>query len=217
MRWGMLINLIKCAGCYSCAIKCKQEHFLPPGVMWGRILVSEQKGKYPSAKRNLYPVLCNHCQDPACVKVCPTGATQQRKDGIVWVDHDKCMGCRYCMVACPYQVRSYMSEDQKEYFPNQGLTEWEKMGHKLYPHQSGVVTKCNFCMERIDQGSKKGLMPGKDREATPACVITCPNKARYFGDLDDPESEISLLIREKKASPLHQEQGTEPCVYYVIG
>jgi Fe-S-cluster-containing dehydrogenase component len=217
MRGGMLINLIKCAGCYSCAIKCKQEHFLPPGIMWGRLLVSEQKGKYPSVKRSLYPVLCNHCQDPACVKVCPTGATQQRKDGIVWIDHDKCMGCRYCMVACPYQVRSYLPEDQKEYFPNQGLTEWEKMGRKLYPHQSGVVTKCNFCMERIDQGIKKGLTPGKDREATPACVITCPNKARYFGDLDDPESEISLLIREKKASPLHQEQGTEPCVYYVIG
>jgi Fe-S-cluster-containing dehydrogenase component len=217
MRWGMLINLVKCAGCYSCAIKCKQEHFLPPGIMWGRILVSEEGGKYPTAKRKLYPVLCNHCQDPACVKVCPTGATQQREDGIVWVDQDKCMGCRYCLVACPYQVRSYIPQNQEEYFPGQGLTDWEKEGRKLYPHQSGVVTKCNFCKERIDEGMEKGLIPGKDREATPACVITCPNKARYFGDLDDPESEISLLIREKKAVPLRQEQGTEPRVYYVIG
>jgi Fe-S-cluster-containing dehydrogenase component len=121
------------------------------------------------------------------------------------------------MVACPYQVRSYVVEDEKEYFPGQGLTEWEKMGKKLFPHQTGVVTKCNFCLERIDQGIRKGLIPGKDRDATPACVITCPNKARYFGDLDDPESEISQLIREKKASPLHPEHGTEPCVYYVAG
>jgi len=216
MRWGMLINLVKCAGCYSCAIKCKQEHFLPPGISWGKILVAEEEGKYPTAKKKLYPVLCNHCNDPICVEVCPTGATAQREDGIVWIDQDKCIGCRYCLIACPYQVRSYVTEVGKEYFPEQGYTEWEKMGRKLYPHQNDVVTKCNFCRERIDEGQKKGLSPGKDREATPACVITCPNKARYFGDLDDPNSEISILIREKNAIPLHPEHGTDPSVYYVI-
>jgi Fe-S-cluster-containing dehydrogenase component len=216
MRWGMLINLVKCAGCYSCAIKCKQEHFLPPGIMWGRLLVSEGEGTYPHVKKNMYPVLCNHCKDPACVKVCPTGATEQREDGIVQIDSDKCMGCRYCLISCPYQVRSYISEDEKEYFPGQGLTAYEKIGKKLYPHQKGVVTKCNFCKERIDEGSSKGLKPGEDREATPACVNTCPNKARVFGDLDDPDSEISKLIREKNAVPLHPEHGTEPSVYYVI-
>ena len=213
----MLINLVKCAGCYSCAIKCKQEHFLPPGIMWGRLLVSEGEGTYPHVKRNMYPVLCNHCKDPACVKVCPTGATEQREDGIVQIDADKCMGCRYCLIACPYQVRSYISEDGKEYFPGQGLTAYEKIGEKLYPHQKGVVTKCNFCKERVDEGISKGLKPGEDREATPACVNSCPNKARVFGDLDDPDSEISELIREKRAVPLHPEHGTEPCVYYVIG
>lgn len=217
MRWGMLINLVKCAGCYSCALKCKQEHFLPPGVMWGRLLVSEGEGTYPHVKKNMYPVLCNHCKDPACVKVCPTGATEQREDGIVKIDSDKCMGCRYCLIACPYQVRSYMSDDEKEYFPGQGLTAYEKVGKKLYPHQTSVVTKCNFCLERVDKGLEKGLKPGVDREATPACVNSCPNKARYFGDLDDPDSEISELIREKRAVPLHPEHGTEPCVYYVIG
>lgn len=216
MRWGMLINLVKCAGCYSCAIKCKQEHFLPPGIMWGRLLVSEGEGTYPHVKKNTYPVLCNHCKDPACVKVCPTGATEQRDDGIVQIDADKCMGCRYCLISCPYQVRSFISEDGKEYFPGQGLTAYEKMGKKLYPHQKGVVTKCNFCKERIDEGLSKGLKPGEDREATPACVNTCPNKARVFGDLDDPDSEISKLIREKNAVTLHPEHGTEPCVYYVI-
>jgi Fe-S-cluster-containing dehydrogenase component len=218
VRWGMLINLKKCAGCYSCAVKCKQEHFLPPGIMWGRILVSEdESGSYPNVKRNLYPVLCNHCKDPACVKVCPTGATSQREDGIVEIDMNKCMGCRYCLVACPYQVRTYVEDCDREYFPDQGLTDFEVKGRELYPHQKGVVTKCNLCKERIDQGMEKGLKPGVDREATPACVITCPNKARYFGDLDDPNSEISVLIREKKAVPLHPEHGTEPSVYYVIG
>lgn len=217
MRWGMLINLVKCAGCYGCAVKCKQEHFLPPGIMWGRVLVSEGEGKYPTVKKNTYPVLCNHCEDPACVKACPTGATEQREDGIVWIDQDKCMGCRYCLIACPYQVRSYISDNEKEYFPDQGLTDYEKAGRKLFPHQAGVVTKCNFCKERIDEGQKEGLKPGEDRKATPACVNICPTKARYFGDLDDPDSEISRLIREKRAVPLHPEQDTGPSVYYVIG
>jgi molybdopterin-containing oxidoreductase family iron-sulfur binding subunit len=184
--------------------------------MWGRLLVSEGEGTYPHVKKNMYPVLCNHCKDPACVKVCPTGATEQREDGIVQIDADKCMGCRYCLISCPYQVRSYISEDGKEYFPGQGLTAYEKVGEKLYPHQKGVVTKCNFCKERVDEGTSKGLKPGEDREATPACVNTCPNKARVFGDLDDPDSEISKLVREKNAVPLHPEHGTEPCVYYVL-
>ena len=217
MRWGRLINLVKCAGCYGCVVKCKQEHFLPPDVMWGRLLISEAEGQYPNVKKNMYPVLCNHCKEPVCVEVCPTGATLQREDGIVEVDSDKCMGCRYCLISCPYQVRTYMSSEDKEYFPGQGLTELEEVGKKLYPHQKGVVTKCNFCLERVDKGIEEGLKPGQDREATPACVNTCPTKARYFGDLDDPDSEISVLIREKRAVPLHPEHGTEPCVYYVIG
>jgi Fe-S-cluster-containing dehydrogenase component len=186
--------------------------------MWGRLFVSEdEEGTYPNVKKNQYPVLCNHCKDPACVEVCPTGATSQREDGIVEIDADKCMGCRYCLISCPYQVRSYIEETDKEYFPGQGETAWEKMGKKLFPHQEGVVTKCNFCKERVDEGSEAGLKPGEDREATPACVITCPNHARVFGDLDDPDSQISVLIREKRAVPLHPEHGTEPCVYYVIG
>jgi Fe-S-cluster-containing dehydrogenase component len=213
MRWGMLIDLIKCIGCYGCVIKCKQDHFLPPLVMWGKILMSEE-GKYPNAIMHKIPVLCNHCADAACVEVCPTGATQQREDGIVWVDQDKCMGCQYCLVACPYQARTYM-DDEKEYFPGQGKTDFEEMRKVLYPIQKGVVTKCNFCIEKIDEGLNKGLKPGEDRDVTPACVNACTNKARYFGDLDDPNSEITILIREKRAEPFHPEHGTEPQVYYV--
>jgi Fe-S-cluster-containing dehydrogenase component len=119
-------------------------------------------------------------------------------------------------MACPYQVRTYYSEE-KEYYPGQGSTEFEKLGKQLYPHELGTVSKCNFCMERVDEGMKRGLKPGVDREATPACVITCPAKARYFGDLDDPNSEVSLLIRRWRPTSLRPEFGTDPSVYYVIG
>lgn len=217
MRWGMLINLNKCVKCYGCVIRCAQEYILPPGIMYGRLLISET-GEYPKVTQHMYPVLCNHCKDAACVKVCPTGATQQREDGIVWVDQNMCIGCRYCLVACPYQVRTYYSGDEeREYFPGQGFTEWEKMRERLYPLRTEVAYKCNFCKERIDQGVKRGLKPGVDLEATPVCVNICPAKARYFGDLDDQESEIAQLISERKAVQLHPEHGTDPSVYYIAG
>ena len=213
-RWGMVINLNKCIGCYACMLACKQEHFLPPGVFWGRVLVGEL-GKYPAVRKQVYPVLCNHCEEAACVDVCPTGATTKREDGIVIVDYDKCVGCRYCVMACPYQQRTFYGDDTVEYFPGQGLTEWEIIGKELYPLQKGTVVKCNFCLERIEKGSREGLRPGVDRAATPACVNACPAKARYFGDLEDSSSEVSRLISERKAFQLGVEFGTKPSVYYV--
>ena len=215
MKYGMVIDLKKCVGCYACVVKCKQEHFLPPGMTWRKILMSET-GDYPNATKHMYPILCNHCADPACVKACPTTATLQSDDGIVTIDQDKCVGCRYCLIACPYQARTYNADEKKQYFPGQGPTDFEKLGAKLYPHQTGVVLKCNFCRERIDAGIEKGLQPGQDMEATPACVNICPAKAMVFGDLDDPDSEIARYIREKKAVQLHPEFGTDPSVYYVI-
>jgi Fe-S-cluster-containing dehydrogenase component len=213
-NWAMVIDLRKCIGCYSCMISCKQEHFLPPGMFWSRVVISET-GTYPTVTKQMYPVGCNHCKEAACVKACPTRATTRREDGIVIIDSNKCVGCRYCLIACPYQQRTYHADGDKEYFPGQGLTEYEIIGRKLYPLQTGTVVKCNFCVERIDKGIKEGLKPGVDREATPACVIACPPKARYFGDLDDPNSEVSLLIKEKRGFQLHPEYGTDPCVYYI--
>jgi len=119
------------------------------------------------------------------------------------------------VVACPYQVRTYYSK-RSEFYPGQGFTEFEELGERLYRHQTGTVLKCNFCMERIDGGLENGLKPGIDREATPACVITCPAKARYFGDLDDPSSDVSILIRKWQATPFHTEYGTKPTVYYAV-
>lgn len=213
-RWGMVINLNRCIGCYACMLACKQEHFLPPGVFWNRVLVGEL-GKYPAVRKQIYPVLCNHCEEPACVDACPTGATSRRDDGIVIVDSDKCVGCRYCLIACPYQQRTFLATLKKEYFPGQGLTEWEALGRELYPFQEGTVVKCNLCAERIDKAHEMRLQPGVDREVTPACVIACPAKARSFGDLADPVSEVSRLIVQRRASQLGPEFGTNPSVYYI--
>ena len=213
-RFGMVIDLRKCIGCWSCTVSCKEEHFLPRGMFWNRVLISES-GKYPAVKKEMYPVLCNHCKEAACVDVCPTGATDKREDGIVVVDADKCTGCRYCLIACPYQQRTLYKDDKVEWFPGQGFTQFEILGRTLYPLQKGTMTKCNFCAERIDEGQKKGLKPGVDNDATPACVISCPVNARIFGDLDDPSSKVSGLIKVRKGFQLHPELGTDPSVYYI--
>lgn len=209
-RWGMVINLKRCNGCYSCVLACKQEHYLPSGIMFNRVLVGE-KGRFPSVSKEILPVMCNHCEEAVCVEVCPSGATTRRDDGIVTIDYDKCIGCRYCIVACPFQQRSYLDK-VREYYPGQE-THFERLAKEAL--QAGVAVKCDFCKDRIDKGLAKGLTPGLDREATPACVINCLTKARHFGDLDDPASEVARLIKEKKATPLHPEYGTEPSVYYI--
>jgi len=213
MRWGMVIDLRRCIGCYSCVVACKEEHFVPPGIFWNKVLVTH-KGVYPAVTKEILPVLCNHCKEAACVEVCPTGASTRREDGIVLVDANKCVGCRYCVIACPYQHRTSF-EEYSPYFKGDGYTPPEEIGRRLYPLQEGTVVKCNFCVERIEEGLNKGLKPGVDAEATPACVNACPTKARYFGDLDDPDSELPRLIREKKGAPLAPEFDTDPSVYYL--
>ena len=164
------------------------------------------------------PVRCNQCQEAPCANVCPTEATTQRDDGIVVIDSDKCIGCRYCVVACPYQNRTYLSKEKDPgYFPGYEKTAFEKKGEELYPHQVGTTEKCNFCAERVDAGLEKGLWPGIDRDATPACVNTCQARAMTFGNLDDPNSAVSVLIRERQGFQLQEEYGTDPSVYYVDG
>jgi len=214
MRWGMVINLAKCTRCHACVAACRVEHFLPLGMTWPRLIAWETD--VPGQELSTLPVRCNQCKEAPCVEVCPAEATKKREDGIVYVDNDKCVGCRYCVVVCPYQNRTFFSRDKDPgYFPGHDKTRFEKIGRKLYPHTAGTTEKCNFCMERIDAGTAKGLTPGKDREATPACVNTCQARALTFGDLDDPNSEVSKLIKEKNGFQLHAEYGTEPSVYYI--
>jgi len=214
MRWGMVVDLSKCVRCYACIAACRIEHFLPEGMNWPRLMALETGGDKPAVAT--YSLRCNQCQDAPCVEVCPTGATYQRPDGIIAIDQDKCVGCRYCVIACPYQNRTFLSKDKaKGFFPESGPTPYEEAGNKLYKHQVGTTEKCNFCAERIDAGLAKGLKPGIDRDATPACVNTCPAQALTFGDLDDPDSEVSKLIRENDGFQLHPEYGTDPSVFFI--
>ncbi len=214
MRWGMVVNLSKCVRCYACIAACRIEHFLPMGVSWPRLVALETGIERPTVSN--YSVRCNHCKNAPCVSVCPTGATFQRNDGIIMIDQNKCVGCRYCVIACPYQNRTFVSKDKdRGFFPGRIQTDFEKAGKKRYPHQVGTTEKCNFCVERIDEGTKQGLTPGKDRDATPACVNTCPARALTFGNLDDPDSEISKLIRENEGFQLHPEYDTDPSIYFI--
>lgn len=207
----MVIDLSRCIGCGTCMISCQAEHSLPYGIYWTRVLRKEL-GRYPAIHEAVMPVLCNHCKDAACIKVCPTGATAKEEDGTVIIDYDKCAGCRYCMMACPYGARFYHNKVNPCY-PGQPETPHEETSRRAF--QTGVVTKCTFCQDKVQEGLARGLKPGRDREATPTCVNNCPAKARYFGDLDDPDSEVSDLIRAGWGYQLHPEFGTDPSVYYL--
>jgi molybdopterin-containing oxidoreductase family iron-sulfur binding subunit len=211
VRLGMLIDLERCWGCQSCTLACKQENFTPPSIWWNKIFTTE-RGKYPYARPVNLPTACMHCDNAPCVSVCPTGASHKRPDGIVVVDQDKCIGCKYCIQACPYGAREYVDKIQA-YYPEFPITPYEQFGYSK--HQVGVVEKCTFCSHRMDEAAKAGLTPGVDRAATPACMITCIAYAREFGDLDDPNSEVSKQIIARSARPLKPELGTKPKVYYV--
>lgn len=201
-RYGMVFDLRRCIGCNACVVGCKQENSLPDSVLFTRTL-SEEYGVYPAVNRVYIPTLCNHCEDAPCEKVCPSGATYTRDDGIVMVDSDLCIGCGSCAVACPYDQRSEMSPElfKQGLFGDGKLTPFEEQGYARFT--PGMVTKCDFCSGRVDAG------------LDPACVVTCPTDARIFGDLDDPDSKPSQLIRERGGRPPLPEKNTRPKVFYV--
>jgi molybdopterin-containing oxidoreductase family iron-sulfur binding subunit len=203
-QYGMVIDLKRCYGCYACVMACKTANHTPPGVLWARLLQGEV-GSFPNAVRQTLPVLCMHCDEPSCMEVCPTGATQKLDNGIVIVEKEKCMGCKYCVMACPYGAR-YSVEEWESYFPEGlPLSPYEEFTKAQFEEKSGVgvATKCDFCLDRISNGKM------------PSCVDACPANARIFGDLDDPNSEVSILIKKERGQVLNPELGNKPKVYYL--
>lgn len=207
-EWHMGINLEKCIGCQYCLWACQATNNVPDdGMRWNV--------GFPEQTENGIDFFmtrpCLHCQEAPCVKVCPVGATWVREDGIVAMDYDRCIGCRYCEVACPYDVRRFNWKEPTEenpYVPTWGVPE-------VAERPRGVVEKCTFCVQRIDRGISQGLTPGIDPQATPACVNICPVGARVFGDINDPQSPISEFLKENDTFVLREDFGTEPKVHYV--
>ncbi len=207
-EWHMGIDLEKCIGCQYCLWACQATNDVPDEEMRWNVGFPEQTA---SGTDFFMTRPCLHCEEAPCVKVCPVGATWVREDGIVAMDYDRCIGCRYCEVACPYDVRRFnwkTSESENEHQPTWGVAEVER-------RPRGVVEKCTFCVHRIDRGLSQGLMPGIDPQATPACVNVCPVGARVFGDIHDEESSISKFLEENETFRLREDIGTEPKVHYV--
>ena len=211
-RWAMVIDLPKCLkdeSCTKCIAACHRAHNVPlisdprHEVKW--IWKASFEDAFPSQESTLtaltlrgkqVPVFCNHCADPPCVRVCPTQATWKRPDGIVMMDWHRCIGCRYCMVACPYGSRSFNWVDPRPYLA--------ELNPDFPTRTKGVVEKCTLCYERLEKGQ------------LPACVEACTPKAMAFGDLDDPKSEVRRLLEARYSIRRKPELGTQPEIYYLV-
>ena len=194
-RWGMLIDTTKCAnGCRDCVDACNKENGLsgqtgPQDSQWIRkVDIKDLRTGYVQS----LPMMCQHCEHPPCVDVCPTGASMKRADGIVLVDRHICIGCRYCMMACPYKARSFVHEVLTEQNPE-------------VPRGKGCVESCTFCVQRVDRDEK------------PACVEACNTTGRggmVFGDLNDPESEVAKLLKSTDSVEIRADLGLNTGVRY---
>ncbi len=212
VHYGMVIDLRKCIKCDACTIACIAENHLPPGVVYNEVMEWEV-GPYPNVRREYLPRPCMQCRKPPCVQVCPVNATWKRpEDGIVVIDYDKCIGCRYCLSACPYGARYfdygeyYNLEPRMDYYDGAPSPEYNQRRVRRGTRASpiGNARKCTFCLHRVLKGLK------------PACVETCLGHARYFGNLADPNDELWELISRSGHKRLKEEMGTEPSVYYLL-
>ena len=235
-NWGMVIDLDKCVGCQACSLACKAENNVPHGspyeqkrrqdIYWHKVIAATE-GEYPAVNTQIIPMPCMHCEHPPCVNVCPAKATVKRGDGIVMQNFRRCIGCRYCMVACPYGARSFnfKTQESEEYQrpdlpPDLDLGYGSHIGPWPYPHRTrGVVEKCTYCFHRIDQAKENGWEIGSKIDGEdgvlPACVEACPTEARYFGDLDNPDSMVSKLLASRTYIKLREEMATSPKTIYL--
>ncbi len=211
-RWVMVIDLRKCIGCHACTVSCIAENKLPPGVVY-RPVIEEESGEYPHVSRVFTPRPCMQCDNPPCVPVCPVEATFKRQDGIVAINYDQCIGCRYCIAACPYSARTF---DFGEFYTAKtpgGVQAYEKAAtfeygkKRVRDHEAspvGNARKCHFCMHRIEEGM------------LPACTSTCVGRATYFGDANDPNSLVHELLGLPGVQTLKPEANTKPRVHYIV-
>ncbi len=211
-RWGMVIDFQKCRAdhdCDDCLNACRSAHNIPEIPDPAREVKWVWKERYEKVfpfqqtdytrrayEGHVLPILCNHCAQPACVRVCPTEATWKREDGVVMMDWHRCIGCRYCMAACPYGSRSFNWSDPRPYIHN--------LTSEFPTRTKGVVEKCNFCEERLAVGR------------APACVEACRQKAIVFGDLNDEQSAVRQLLRTRYAVQRAPELGTGPSIFYLV-
>ena len=228
-KYAMVVDLDRCMGCRGCMEACKFENNTVQGNFWMYVFRFEN-GTFPNTEMSFLPRPCQHCDNAPCVKVCPVGARYKREDGLVLTDADRCIGCRYCELACPYGVNyfNWQKPEKGQYdiidwldediqavtggaippYQNpdlEGLYGDEQRRTAGGGHAKGIIEKCTFCVHRVE----KGLQP--------ACVDTCPTNALVFGDTDDASTPISGYLREKRTWHLLEDAGTKPSVYYVGG
>ncbi len=191
MKYIMIIDPNICVNCNTCTAACKLDNNTGTGIKYGRVL-EEEEGLFPDVRKAFVPILCMQCEDAECLKVCPTGATYRDKNGLIMIDAKRCMGCQYCVVACPYMAR----------FFNEGRAPPEGVPVMADDRERwGTVEKCDFCIDRVEAGGQ------------PACVESCPYSARIFGDLDNPDDKIWEIINTKQLVTL--KDGNKTSVYYV--
>jgi len=234
----MVIDLDKCVACQGCSIACRQENNTPVlapdqaalgrAIRWNDVFPlppnrPEEFGEYPNVKVRYLTRPCMQCDNPPCIKVCPVQATYIDEEGLVRQNYNRCIGCRYCTVACPYGVRYFNWETPpwspelaRHINPDYVSVNGSLEGPAVRP--KGVVEKCTFCIHRLQKAREKAEAEGRDFRAedyVPACVQTCTAKARFFGDLDDPQSTVSRLAKSTRAFRLLEELGTYPKVIYL--
>ncbi len=196
-HYAMVIDLNTCVGCNACMVSCAMENQTPVwnDNKWRTYVHDKEIGSGDDIQRRFFPRLCNHCDNPPCMSVCPTGATYKMDNGIVKVDEDLCMGCRACAMACPYDARIEITYSD--------VKEGKAFYGEDYRRTSPSMDKCTFCDHRLEKGLE------------PACVETCVGSARMFGDLDNPDDPVTKLVASGVAEPLLAYLGTRPNVFYI--
>jgi len=221
-RWGMVIDLAKCTACQACVVACQTENNIPcvspeeaakDRILSWINLLPEVEGEYPRLSMRLMPLPCVHCDKPPCIVVCPVGATGISPEGIVRQTFARCIGCRYCTTACPYTRRVF-----NWYTPEFAGDFAEALNPDVSVRPKGVVEKCTLCHHRLLKAREQARAAGRpvaEGEYVPACAEVCPAGAIYFGDLEDPNSKVTELMRGPRAFHVLEELGTKPKVNYL--